>query len=434
MKLRPSRRDFIKYSSLLGAGVWTSSQLMAAEKGSPNGRINFACIGVSGKGASDTADAAKHGEVVAICDVDEKRLGVAAKRYPDAKQFNDFRILFSEMGDKFDAVTVSTPDHTHAIISLQAMKMGKHCFTQKPLTHTIHEARLLANAAKEMGVATQMGNQYSASNALRRAAQMIRQGVIGDVEEVHVWTNRPIWPQGTERGKELPVPSYLHWDLWLGPAPYRPFANNYHPLAWRGWWDFGCGALGDMGCHTMNLPFQSLDLRNPRSVLATTSGHNRDSYPKFSRIEYSFPDTSERKEVKMIWYDGGQLPDASLFEGREIAGSGSLFIGNEGKLYSQGDYGEQFELIGGPEEIEVDYVHSPGHFSEWVNAIQGKGVAASDFVNTAVPLTETVLLGNLAVWLDGEKAVEWDPTKCIATNAPELNPLINTEPREGWEL
>lgn len=434
MKNSTNRREFIKYTGLVGAGVWTSTALGAVESNSPNQKIQFACFGVGGKGSSDTADAARRGEVIAICDVDTKRLKASQRRYPNAKSFTDYRELLSELGDKIDAVTVSTPDHTHAIIAQQAMKMGKHCFAQKPLTRTIQDARLLAKIAKEKGLATQMGNQGTAHNGLRRAAAMIQAGIIGDVSEVHVWTNRPVWPQGIDRSEEREVPEHLKWDLWLGPANYRPFGANYHPKKWRGWWDFGCGALGDMGCHTMNLPFHALDLRDPTNIVAKTSGHNKDSYPKFSKIDYSFAETDKRKAVKMIWYDGGQLPDAALFDGKKVPKAGSLFIGSEGKLFSPGDYGEKFELLGGPEKIEVDYVRSNGHFQEWVDAINGKGKSMSDFTTTAVPLTETVLLGNLAVWLDGTKSVEWDAKNMTATNAPELDQLIKPKPRAGWEM
>ena len=219
----------------------------------------MACIGIGGKGSSDSKDASTHGRVVAICDVDEKRLNAVGENdFKDAKRYTDFRKMLDEMGNKIDAVTVSTPDHTHAPASLMAMRMGKHCFCQKPLTHTIYEARLMAKVAKEKKLATQMGNQGTAEAGLRKSAAIIKAGTLGNVSEVHVWTNRPVWPQGSPREEASERPEWLRWDEWLGPAPIRPYASGYHTFAWRGWWDFGCGALGDMACHTMNMPYMAL--------------------------------------------------------------------------------------------------------------------------------------------------------------------------------
>src|SRR5947209_1365220 len=246
-----NRRQFLKTTTLAGVGYWIAGAAQADEKGkSANEQISFACIGVDGKGRSDTAEAARHGNIVALCDIDEQRLGKAGELYPKAQKFVDFRKMFDEMGKSIDAVTVSTPDHVHAVASVMAMRLGKHCFTQKPLTHSLYEARRLGEIAREMKVATQMGNQGTASSGLRKAAAMIRAGVLGTVKELHVWTDRPIWPQG-EHPVPATVPSNLSWDLWLGPArarPYGVYADGpaYHPFAWRGFWDFGTGALGDM--------------------------------------------------------------------------------------------------------------------------------------------------------------------------------------------
>ncbi|RMF98461.1 MAG: gfo/Idh/MocA family oxidoreductase, partial [Planctomycetota bacterium] len=289
MAFKTSRRRFVQTTAAVGIGYWVAGGVRAQESKSPNEQIQFASIGVGGKGQSDSADAGKHGKMVAICDVDDRTLNGAAKRFEGAKLYNDFRKMLEEMGDQIDAVTVSTPDHCHAAASLMAMRMGKHCFCQKPLTHSIYEARLMAKVAKETGVQTMMGNQGTATDGLRKAAALLKAGALGTVTEVHVWTNRPIWPQGGERQPEQPVPPYLHWQEWIGPAPFRPYAPGYHPFSWRGWWDFGTGALGDMACHTMNMPYAGLDLLNPTSVQAETSGHNGDSYPKWSIITYEFP-------------------------------------------------------------------------------------------------------------------------------------------------
>jgi predicted dehydrogenase len=438
MSRQHNRRDFLRATALAGAGFWVAGSARADEKAkSAVEQINFACIGVGNKGQSDTRDASRHGNIVAICDVDERTLEAAAKLYPKAKKFFDFRKMFDEMGKNIDAVTVSTPDHVHAVASAMAMRLGKHCFTQKPLTHSLWEARRLGEIARETKVATQMGNQGTASNGLRRSAAQVRAGVIGKVKEVHVWTNRPIWPQG-ERPVPGTVPAGVHWDLWLGPAPDRTYAlypdgrPAYHPFAWRGYWDFGTGALGDMACHIMNMPYMALDLREPSSVEAETSGHNRDSYPKWSIIRYSFPARGERPALTMTWYDGGKKPPADLLDGKEPRGSGVLLIGEKGKLQPGGDYGSGQRVKEDVTEPKVEFPKSPGHFEEFVRDIKGGPVPMSNFPDYAGPLTETVLLGNLAVWAG--KKIEWDARYLKAANAPEVEPLIRTEYRKGYTL
>jgi predicted dehydrogenase len=432
--MQRNRRELLKGAALTGAAMLLADRTWAAENQSPNERINFACIGIGGKGESDTADAAKHGNVVAICDIDDNTLSAAAQKYPNAKRYNDFRKMLEEMDKSIDAVTVSTPDHTHGPAAAMAMEMGKHCFCQKPLAHSLYEVRRLGKLARRHKLATQMGNQGTADSGLRKSAAMLRAGVIGTPQVVHVWTNRPIWPQGGPRPSGATPPGNVHWDLWLGPAPEREYAPGaYHTFAWRGWWDFGTGALGDMACHTMNMPFMGLDLRDPISVVAQTSGHNKDSYPKWSVIEYEFRETKERPAVKMIWYDGGKLPPAELFEGRKVSDSGALVVGDKGILYSPGDYGGARVMLGGASEVEVSYPQSPGHFTEWVRAIKGGEPAMSNFPDYACPLAETVLLGNLAVWADGKK-IEWNAKKLRARNAPEVQEVIHPKFREGFEV
>lgn len=446
MAFRTSRRRFIQTSAALGVGYWVAGGVRAQESKSPNEQIHFASIGVGGKGQSDSADAGNSGVMVAICDVDERTLNGAAKRFseanPDLKTYNDYRKMLDEMGDKIDAVTVSTPDHTHTAAALLAMRMGKHCFCQKPLTKAIYEARLMGDVAREQGVQTQMGNQGTATDGLRKAAALLRQGVLGTVSEVHVWTNRPIWPQGGERQPEQPVPPFLHWDEWIGPAPFRPYAPGYHPFAWRGWWDFGTGALGDMACHTMNMPYAGLDLLNPVSVQAETSGHNGDSYPKWSIITFEYPANDWRPALKMVWYDGGKRPPEDLFTEFDDPGapkaSGSLIVGEKGKMYSPDDYGADFRVAGVDPDMDVEYEKSPGHFREWVEAIKTGKPAMSNFPDYAGPLTETVLLGNLAVWVAkepglGEK-VEWDAQNMKVTNMSGLEEIVKPEYREGYIL
>lgn len=447
MSSRQNRRNFMKLTAAAGAGFWAAAGVQAQESNSPNEKINFASIGVGGKGSSDSADAGRSGNMVAICDIDKDRLERAGGLYPDAKQFTDYRAMLTEMGDKIDAVTVSTPDHSHAPASAMAMKMGKHCFTQKPLTHSIWEARRLGEIAKENKVVTQMGNQGTAERGVRRAAEIIQGGAIGTVNEVHVWTNRPIWPQGVAKPDPQPVPENVDWEMFIGPAPYREYADAYHPFKWRGWWDFGTGALGDMACHTFNMAFMALNLRDPNLVSAESSGHNGQTYPKWSVIRFEFPELDGRAPCTVFWYDGGKLPppeltkDLPLGESGKLSSSGSLLIGDAGKIYSPNDYGARFELL--PEEKFAGYEgppetipRSPGHFKEWVDGIKGGPEPMSNFPNYAGPLSETILLGNLSVWTTGEsgkgKEIQWDAKNLVAKNAPEVAEIIKPKYREGW--
>jgi predicted dehydrogenase len=435
------RREFLGAAGVAALGFWVSGASGDDKKPrSPLEKIRFACIGVDGKGRSDSAAADRAGDVVAICDVDDLTLGRAGERFARAQKFHDFRKLFDVAGKSVDAVTVSTPDHVHAVASGMAVDLGKHCFTQKPLTRTLWEARRLAEIARAQKVATQMGNQGTASAGLRKGAALVRAGVLGTVTEVHVWTNRPVWPQGIKRPPKSEVPATLKWDLWLGPAPVRPFSGQkmsngrptYHPFNWRGWWDFGSGALGDMACHTMNLPFMALDLRDPIEVEAETSGHDRDCFPSWSVIRYRFAARGKRPALRLVWYDGGKRPAEKLLgEGKKLSASGSLIVGDKGKLYSPGDNGNRWELLGAVEK-KVEVEESPGHFPEFVRAIRGGKAATSNFPDYAGPLTEMVLLGNLAVYAG--KKVEWDARKLEAKNVPEVEGLIRPVYRKGYSL
>ncbi|MBI1900340.1 MAG: Gfo/Idh/MocA family oxidoreductase [Planctomycetia bacterium] len=442
MGVRNTRRDFLKTTAVAGVGFWVAGGVSPKPSRAANEEIGFACIGIDGKGASDSQDAGRHGNIVAIVDIDDQKLDKAAKFFPNAKKFNDYRKMYDEMHRSIDAVTVSTPDHNHAAASIMGMKLGKHCFCQKPLTHSLYEARRMGEVAREMKVATQMGNQGTAGATLRRAAAVVKSGVLGKITEVHVWTNRPIWPQGGPRPAEATVPDYVHWDLWLGPAPERPYGNGYHPFAWRGWWDFGTGALGDMACHTLNMPYMALDLKHPTSVQATTSGHNKDSYPQRSKIRYEFPGTDARGPIVMYWYDGKNLPGSDLIDGEQPKESGVIVVGDKARLYAPGDYAENKCRILSKDTIEdpeVEFKRSPGHFEEWVQAIKGGEPAMSNFADYSGPLTETVLLGNLAVWAAAEadspgKKIEWDAKKLVAKNAPEVAHVVKREYRSGWSI
>jgi predicted dehydrogenase len=332
-------------------------------------------------------------------------------------------------------------------MAAKAMKMGKHVYCQKPLTHSIWEARRLGEIAKEKGVATQMGNQHTAHNPMRKAAYQIRAGQLGPVKEVHVWTNRPVWPQGESRPPAKPVPSTLNWECWLGAAPFRPYADGYHPFAWRGWWDFGTGALGDMACHTCNLPFMALNMRDPISVEAECSAHNGDSYPERSTIKFEFPELAGRPAFTLYWYDGGKLPPRELFagvtattkndKGEDVpppCESGALIIGENAKMYAAGDYAELAnQIVGDVEVLDVEYPRSPGHEKEWFMAMRdAKKPAMSNFPNYSGPLTETILLGNLAVYKRGR--VEWDPANLKPLNEPSLGKIVKPTYRDGHEV
>ena len=461
---RQSRRDFLRtVATVTGIGVLASSEARAAaarlaNPKSPNDQISFACIGVGGKGDSDTDDAARFGNIVALCDVDEVALNKKALKYPNAKLYRDYRKMYDEMEKQIDAVTVSVPDHSHGPATAIALHMHKAAYTQKPLAHSISECRELTNLARKRRVVTQMGNQGTADNSMRKNAYRIRAGEIGVVKEVHVWTNRPIWAQGIDRSAEKPIPANLDWDLWLGPAKVRPYGDNYHTFGWRGWWDFGTGALGDMACHTVNLPYMALDLRNPHSVVATCSGHNKDSYPHSSKIIYEFPETKidgkKRPALTMTWYDGGNLPPLELIpselmaESGKLPDSGSLIIGDKGKLYTPGDYGgggHMVDLAGEliPEDPAhpVEFPVSKGHWEDFITAIRGGQRNVDNFPDYAGPLAETILLGNLAVWPaaggSGEK-IFWDARHLKVRDNRDLADLveqiIRPTYREGYTL
>lgn len=481
MKRRKARRNFLKATTVAGCGFWLSGGVRPRPTwASALERPQVACLGVGGKGSSDLAIASNYAAVVALCDVDSAALAGAAQAYPNAKCFADFRELFDEMVDRFDACTVSTPDHMHTVMTAMALKNKKHCYTQKPLTRTIGEARYLSRLAAESGLCTQMGNKGSSLDSMRNLTAQIRAGVIGEIREVQIWTNRPVWPQGPNRAETLAGFSAairlddpeiaeeeiaekkkqlaetlrtLRWDLWLGTAPSREFwPGLYHPFAWRGWWDFGSGALGDMACHTANMPYSACELKNPTLVEATTSGHDFNSFPARSKIKFRFPANDFRPAVDCFWRDGGERPEPSLFERYKIAEpvkSGSLIIGEKGCAYAPNDYAQSFMLLaeGGvpiPELSGVEFRAAPtdersGNFDarhqfEWWEAIRlGRPeICWSNFERHAGPLTETVLLGNLAVWTAPKEAVagekiQWDAERLEVRNLNELKTTGVTE-------
>jgi hypothetical protein len=459
-----TRRQFLRRTSAALGAAAISFPYVGHVLGA-NDRINIACIGVGGKGDEDSSDAARcGGNIVAICDVDKNHLAGKAKefasKFPDLKQYQDYRKMLDEMGGSIDAVTVSIPDHNHGVAAIRAMKMGKHCFCQKPLVQTVNEARIVRHLAKEKNLATQMGNQGSAASGLRRAVEVIQAGVIGAPRELHVWSNRPIWPQGLDRpAGEDPVPDNLDWDVWLGPASVRPYKDGvYHDFKWRGWFDFGTGALGDMACHTVNMPFRALKLGYPNVVECELSSRMYpETFAKTSRIRFEFPEREGLPPVKFWWYDGNP-EDQSLRPLRpggkaikeilgmydELPGSGALIIGDKGKIFSPDDYGTRFfisldekEFVSGDKDETCKAVpetipRSPGHVEEWFRMMKDGTPAYSNF-DIAAYLAEVILLGCVAERVGEGRRMEWDGPNMTSPNLPEAAQFVKRENRAGWE-
>ena len=406
----------------------------------PSDKLNIAGIGVGGMGRTNLLGCESE-NIYALCDVDRKYAAITFKKYPKAKKYTDYRKML-EKEKSIDAVIVATPDHTHAVIAMLAMRLGKHAFVQKPLTSTIYEARMLTEAARKYKVASQMGNQGHAGEGNRLMCEWVADGAIGQVREVHCWTDRPggRWAQGVERPEETPrVPRTLDWDLWLGPAPYRPYHPAYMPFKWRGWWDFGTGSLGDMAAHIMDTPVWVLNLGYPTSVEAISTPVNSETAPLSSIITYQFPARGKLPPVKLTWYDGGlmpRLPD-ELEEGRRMGDNdgGVLLVGDKGTIMC-GCYGKIPRLI--PETRMAAYEkppktlpRSPGIHEGWIRACKGGQPASSNF-DVSGPLTEIMLLGNLA--LRTGRRLEWDGPNMKVTNVPEANQYVHREYREGWSL
>ena len=443
---RSSRRRFlqgsISASALLASAgcvgtkqppVWGS--IVKSATTSPAEKLNLAFVGVGGKGADALHQfGSTNCNYVALCDIDSNQLGKAAAAHQGARGYIDFRKMLEQKD--IDAVVISTTDHTHAVIAMAAMQLGKHVYCEKPLTHDIYEARVLTEAARKYKVATQMGNQGHATDGSRRQVEWIRSGQLGAVKSVHVWTDRPIWPQGVQRPTDAPkIPDNIAWDLWLGPAPERPYNPAYLPLNWRGWWDFGTGALGDMACHIMDTAYWALDLRDPLSVEAQSEGGTSESPPLWSIIRYEFPATKARTALTMTWYDGKKKPPAELTGGKESPeGNGVLIVGEKATLFAP--YTQMPSLIDSDKHTDfkaptTTLTSSVGHFHEFILAAKGGPRAGANF-DYAGPLTETVLLGNLAV-RTGRK-IEWDAKTMTCKNVPEANQFVRRECRKGWTL
>jgi len=493
---KPSRRSFLKTAALVGSAVGSSGFFIAESIAQETTRPNVACIGIGGKGNGDSSNAAEFGNIVAMCDIDNRTLEGKARdgRFQSAPKYNDYRKMLEEHEKDIDIVTISAPDHMHAAATLMAMRMGKHCYTQKPLTRTIYEARKLAEVAKETGVCTQMGNQGTALDGSRTSIDLLKAGIIGTIKEVIVWSDRPVWPQTQGRRRNMEsfaaqayaetenradadgliwsryaeIQSHLQnidWKSWLGTAKYRDyFPGLYHGFNWRGWWDFGSGALGDMACHMLTVPFVAAGLKDPTWVRAKTTGHDFDTYPEASIIEFEFPANDERGKIPFWWYDrNGNRPPREVFAkygigtqgGQRLPISGVLIIGEAGAMYSTDDYcGNRTFYKEGGEVISEDdpkwkevkdktvFAEKRGrgdndvhNMWELFRAVLAKDpkICQSNFVDRAGPLTETILLGNLAVWAApngpteegaphgewGEK-IEWDAKNLVVTNLASL--------------
>jgi len=475
-KKRLSRRKFIKNSAATGAGFIIVPRAVLGGKGytAPSDQINIAGIGVGGRGQSILAGAAKSEgvNIVSLCDVDLKRAIGTFKTYEKATTYKDYRKMLDKEHKNIDGVMIATPDHMHAVCGMAAIQLGKHTYIEKPLTHDIHEARMLTEAAREKKVATQMGNQGSSGEGVRQIQEWINTGIIGEVHKVHCWTNRPIWPQGvaTPEGNHA-VPKDLDWDLWLGTAPQREYHPSYLPFKWRGWWDYGTGALGDMGCHIIDPAFKVLKLGYPTSVEASVSqvyvgdfvlSDFPDSCPPASKVHFDFPAREGMPPVELIWYDGGIMPRSPEELGpNETMGDsdgGVLFEGSRGKIVC-GVYARNPKLL---PYSAMDYFKQPektiarveeGHQGSWIKACR-EGTPTSSNFDYAGPLTETVLMGNLAIrsfnykelkpgktptswdpWTyPGRKRLNWDGKNMKITNFDIANQFVKREYRKGWKL
>jgi predicted dehydrogenase len=426
-----SRREVLRSSAALGAGVWVARASVVRGQPGPNDKLNVAVVGIAGRGAGNLSGVAGE-NVVALCDVDEAHAAKSFEKHPAAKKYRDFRKMLDEMHRQIDAVVVSTPDHTHAPAGAMALRLGKHLYSEKPLTHSVHEARVLTDLARQHNRVTQLGTQIHAEQNYRRVVELVEFGAIGKIGEVHVWCGARYY--AGDRPKDTPpVPPTLDWDLWLGPAPERPYHSAYAPFRWRCWWDFATGAVGDFFCHYSDLPFWALKLKYPTSVEAEGPPPHAESCHDWMIARYEFPARDALPPVKLTWYDGGKRPPLLKEINREKWGSGVLFVGEKGMLLA--DYGRR-ELL--PETKFADFQpptptipNSIGHHREWIEACKSGGPTTCNFAYSG-PLTEAALLGAVA-YRTGEK-LQWDAANLKAINCAKAEPLIRREYRKGWTL
>jgi predicted dehydrogenase len=400
-----------------------------------NDKLNLGFIGIGGRGWNNLQALASE-NIVALCDVDSFRAAEAFKRFPQAQKYRDFRQML-DREHSLDAVVISTPDHTHAVAARAALQLHKHVYCEKPLVHDMGELDELAKLASGTKVATQMGNQGTALSGLRQAAEAVQRGDIGDVREAHVWTNRPgdYWKQGlaAPQSSKASSPASLDWDLWIGPAPLRAYDPVYVPFGWRGWRDFGTGALGDMGCHTLNLPWKALRLGAPISIEAQTAGPAGDCYPLSSTVQFDFPARGTMVPVRLTWHDGGRMPPASVAPGVKLPKTGVVLIGSKATLLSPGDYGARSVILEGTQQRRiansVPPLETPRHYADWLRACRTGTPASANFAAVAT-LVELVLLGNIAVQLG--RPLEWDGNTRRFTNYQPANDCLSRKYRAGW--
>jgi len=447
-----NRRNFLTStgSTVAGAATFTILQAGSARTYAANEKLNVASIGAGGRATADITALAKTENIVALTDVDWRNAAPMLRKHADAKRFKDYRKMLDEMSGEIDAVVVATPDHHHFHASMAALKLGKPVYCEKPLTHSVWEARELTRAAREAGVATQMGNQAQADEQTRIVQEFVLDNAVGQIREAHIWTDRPsrglfdeYWPQGVDRpaGTES-VPETLDWDLWLGAAPDRPYNPAYLPAKWRGWWDFGTGALGDIACHFFDPVFRALKLGAPLTVEASSTRVNEESYPVGSAITWHFPGRGDMAPVALNWYDGGLRPPRpeGLGENVPMGTNGLLLVGDDGFLLSDWSTWKLY-----PEKKGIEYGAPPkvlprsnGHHGEWVAACKGGEKAGSNF-DWAGPLTEAVLLGNVALRPQLREdltkvRLHWDAKKLAFSNFEKANQFLRREYRKGWEV
>jgi predicted dehydrogenase len=408
---------------------------------SANEKLNIAMVGVGQGGVGGVLNLPRMARenIVAICDIDEQYAGPNFEKYPKAKRWTDFRRMLDRQKD-IDAVVVSTPDHSHAVIAVTAMRHGKHVYCEKPLARCIGEVRRMREVARQTKVATQMGNHGTYEPSFRRAVEIIQSGAIGQVTQVHTWSDRPLsfWKQSVTRPKDTPrVPAHLDWDLFLGPAPLRPYHPIYHPFTWRGWWDFGTGVLGDIICHTVNMAYLALDLQYPTRISTRSEGLMAETAPKWAEMVFEFPARGKQPPVTVTWYEAGRKPPLALALGEPLPGNGALLIGDKGQLLQTDMYGAYHKLL--PTDRYSDYTPPAqtlprariGHQQEWIDSAKTGSPTMANF-EYAGRLTEAFLVGNVA--LRTGQTLQWDGEAMQATNCPEAQRFVHPEYRKGWSL
>ena len=442
-----SRRTFVgQLAGTAAAFTIVPRHVLGRGYQAPSDTLNVACVGVGGKGRTDVEGLAGE-NVYALCDVDARMAEASFNAHPKAKRYTDWRELLVKEAKNIDAVMISTPDHTHAVVAMAALKAGKHVFCQKPLARTLDEVRALrAEARRRPKQATQMGNQGHAGDGTRKIRELVEAGAIGTVRELHYWTNRPIWPQAIDRPVEaFNPPPWFDWDLWLGPAPERPYAPAYAPFRWRGWWDYGTGALGDIGCHSLDAAFWALDLGTPARIEAETTRQFPETAPRTSRIIYDFPARGARGPIRAVWRDGelagprpAGLPEQYAWPAGYSDVGTQLWIGSDGMLIAD-VYGDKPMLLDAAKRAAMEaspppekYPRSPGIYNEWIAAAKAGAQPSSNFGDHAAALTEMVLLGNLAVRTG--QPVTMNPSTGAVMSAGVPRELLGGEYRKGWTL